>query len=374
MIGYVKIAIRRKACTSKMVQVFFFRKFVLEEHIFFTEFCKKAILTVEKWRQTDKNYKVGDFVMSMEFERKRIEYLNNWPNVEPFEIEKQYYSLVDKMKLENRTIFIPFPLKTNTDLSYNKTISFMVEAVEQLEKNPNYSYEFIFKAYDCFSSLFYGNVKQITDKNKWLCDNEWTRALDEHPRLHDAFIEMLRVMPVKACQYLYSRLAKDGEASYNRTTTSISGGTTIESEKRKELIDSVKNKYGYDCAQYSESIRKASLLYRHIFTDPSVVICDKTYAITTQDKLHILVSGFLYTLRNDTMHGDNISITKSSKTTLGTYAVDYFAYLLLYYLLLLLILKRNSSDYSMDVYDLLAENIEKNTHLYKLLFGKETEK
>lgn len=46
--------------------------------------------------------------MSMEFERKRIEYLNNWPNVEPFEIEKQYYSLVDKMKLENRTILYLF--------------------------------------------------------------------------------------------------------------------------------------------------------------------------------------------------------------------------------------------------------------------------
>ena len=84
-----------------------------------------------------------------------------------------------------------------------------------------------------------------------------------------------------------------------------------------------------------------------------------------EDKLHILVSGFLYTLRNEIMHGSSISITKSSKTTLGTYAIDYFAYLLLYYLLIILIINYFSSDYPDNVYDELAENIKGNISLYK---------
>ena len=62
--------------------------------------------------------------MSTDFKEKRIEYLNNWPNVEPFDIEKQYYSLVDRIKKESGTIFVPFRLKKNNDTSYNKTISF----------------------------------------------------------------------------------------------------------------------------------------------------------------------------------------------------------------------------------------------------------
>ena len=49
--------------------------------------------------------------MSVDFKKKRIVYLNNWPNVEPFEIEKKYYSLVEKIKNEHETIFIPYPLK-----------------------------------------------------------------------------------------------------------------------------------------------------------------------------------------------------------------------------------------------------------------------
>lgn len=58
------------------------------------------------------------------------------------------------LKEEKKTIFVPFPLKRNGNVSYNKTISFMIEAVEQLERYPNFSYEFIFKAYDCFMDFF----------------------------------------------------------------------------------------------------------------------------------------------------------------------------------------------------------------------------
>ena len=42
--------------------------------------------------------------MSIDFKEKRINYLNNWPNVEPFDIEKAYYILVDKVKKENGTV------------------------------------------------------------------------------------------------------------------------------------------------------------------------------------------------------------------------------------------------------------------------------
>ena len=71
------------------------------------------------------------------------------------------------------------------------------------------------------------------------------------------------------------------------------------------------------------------------------------------------------------MHGSSIAITKSSKTTLGTYAMDYFVFLLLYYLLIILVVNKFSSDYSPDIYDLLADNIDSNIALYHQLFGNE---
>ena len=139
-------------------------------------------------------------------------------------------------------------------------------------------------------------------------------------------------------------------------------------------IDDIEKKYGLDYGRYSETIRKASLLYRYLLKNDTILINTKTYNISVKDRLHILVSGFLYTLRNDIMHGSSISITKSSKTTLGTYAIDYFGFLLKYYLLLFLILNKFSSEYPSDVYDKLSNNIELNMNLYDEIFGKEIEK
>lgn len=104
------------------------------------------------------------------------------------------------------------------------------------------------------------------------------------------------------------------------------------------------------------------------------MVNNNNYYISLEDKLHILVSGFLYTLRNDIMHGSSISITKSSKTTLGTFAIDYYAYLLLYYLLVTLIINKFPTDYSNNDYYTLAKNIEENINLYKQLFGSEIER
>lgn len=46
---------------------------------------------------------------------------------------KEYYNLVKKLKEEKDTIFVPFQLKKNNDMFYNKTSSFMIEAIDQLE-------------------------------------------------------------------------------------------------------------------------------------------------------------------------------------------------------------------------------------------------
>lgn len=314
--------------------------------------------------------------MATDFKKRRIDYLNNWPNVEPFEIEKVYCDLVKKIKTEEGTVFVPFPLKENLDVSFNKTVSFMIDAVEQLEKYPNFSYEFIFKAYDCYMDLYHPGVHQITDKNKKLCDNEWKNIFNVHPGLLGAFERLISLMPVRACQYLYLRLAEKSveNKAYQRVTTDISGGVSANSRKRKDLVDAIEVKYGVDYNRYPDTIRKASLLYRYILKNSNVSIDAQTYDIAIEDKLHILVSGFLYTLRNDIMHGSSISITKSSKTTLSTYAIDYFAFLLLYYLLIILIVNKNPQNYSVDVYDRMANNIDRNIHLYMQLFDREVER
>ncbi|WP_432631015.1 hypothetical protein [Brotaphodocola sp.] len=308
---------------------------------------------------------------SIDFKEKRIEYINNWPNSEPFEIEKKYFLLIEKTKQKRGTIFKPFQLVRNDDVIYNKTVSFIIEALDQLDKYPNFSYEFLFKAYDCFLNKYYPSNLNITDKNKKLCDNEWKKIIDSNLSLKISIKKLLAVIPVKACQYLYIRITDHtgDNQPYKRVSTGVSGGLTNSSIKRREILDAIETKCGVDYDNYANSIRKASLLYRYILTNDTVVI-DKSYEITIDDKLNILMSGFLYTLRNDIMHGSNIAITKSSKTTLGTYAIDYYAFLLLYNLLIILIINFFPNDYSIDTYNQLADNIIENLDIYVEMFGK----
>lgn len=299
------------------------------------------------------------------FKRKRIEYLNNWPNVEPFEIEKQYYDNVKTLKLLKNTIFIPFLLKSEEDAEYNKAISFMIDAIEELEKYPNYAFEFVFKAYDVFSKTIYNG--NITDRNKWLCDNKWTLLIEANPKLNDAIQLLLKSIPMKACQYIYTRICDRSSKAYARISKQIGGGR--ENANRKNIIESIENKYGYDYNIYNKSIRPASALYRFMLHNEEIDVDGSKYSVSMCDKLHFLVSGYIYTLRNDTMHGDNISITKSSKTNMSTYANNYYAFLFMYYLVIILILDKYSSNYSMNKYEELALNIEQNVELYKELFG-----
>lgn len=312
----------------------------------------------------------------MDYKEKRMEYMNNWPNSEPFEVEKKYYSVVKKIREEKGTIFFPFGLEKDDNVSFNKTVSFIIEAFDQLEKYPNISYEFLFKAYDCFIKEYYTSVNNITDKNKKICDNEWKNVIDSNEKLRKAFSKLFSVIPVKACQYLYIRLSEHSgdNQPYKRVSTDISGSETSFSDKRKQIMDAIEYMYGVDYNNYADSIRKASLMYRYILKNDIIDIGGRTYKISTNDRLHILVSGFLYTLRNDIMHGSSIAITKSSKTTIGTYAIDYYAFMLLYYLVVVLIVNKFKDKYDEKIYESLADNINSNVDFYISIFNKSVDK
>ena len=145
---------------------------------------------------------------------------------------------------------------------------------------------------------------------------------------------------------------------------------------RKSVIDSLISHFGEcDYNNYNNTIRKPSMLIKtHILDKGYFEINNTEYNVDFNTKLHIIVSGFLYTLRNDTMHGSSISISKSSMANMATFANSYYAFLLLYYLTVMLFIYNNIADYDSNVYDELAENILDNTERYKKLFGKHLNK
>ena len=69
-----------------------------------------TIVSSENYRLNEQKTQDNGRITEMEsedFKAKRINYLNNWPNVEPFEIEKKYYFLIKNLlkKLQKCSFF-----------------------------------------------------------------------------------------------------------------------------------------------------------------------------------------------------------------------------------------------------------------------------
>lgn len=294
-----------------------------------------------------------------DFKTKRIEYINNWPNADKFEFESQYE---EKYKAVNNGIpFIPYVMCANTDEFYNKAISFMIDSLESLSQRPNHSFEFIFTAYDIYSHSI-SLVDRITERNQRMV-SDWSTLIQSDINLSNAFDELIKHIPQKSLQYIFSRMYDS-----RITNRCVKNSDLTTNVNRTNLLNQLKNKYSANYSDYSTGIRPGSRLLYHILTQSSVVIDGTSYAISLEDKLHLIISGFLYSLRNDTTHGSSISATKSRFTNMGTFANSYFAFLMTYYLLLLLIIDNTSTNKAQAISD-LAQNINTNVCNYVALFG-----
>lgn len=112
--------------------------------------------------------------------------------------------------------------------------------------------------------------------------------------------------------------------------------------KLNRTIDAIFRHYHYDPLHFNDSIRQSALLYRKIFANNTIVVDGTTFNITDNLRLHLLVSGIIYSLRNDSLHGSSMSSTKSSKTTPKRYAMNYYCYLATYTLLMLLLVDKST--------------------------------
>lgn len=296
----------------------------------------------------------------MDYKIKRIQYINNWPNEKKFDVEMLYE---EKYKNTNQgKPFIPYCMSFNTDEYYNKALSFMIDALESLSCKPNHSFEFIFTAYDIYSKSIFEIGHNITHRNSNLVSH-WSALIENNNKLQISFYNLLKKIPQKSLQYIFSKLFD--ERIFNRC---IVNSDNSENSNRKCLLTSIKNKYSNTYSDYATGIRPGSRLLYHVLCESTVCIDGITYVVSLGDKIHILISGFLYSLRNDSMHGSSISCTKSSLSKLSTMANSYFSFLLTYYFLLLLIIEKTSLNKSQDL-SLIAENIDINLDNYIKLFG-----
>lgn len=307
-----------------------------------------------------------------DFKQKRVDYINSWPNVAPFEAEKEYSDRIHALYAHSP--FVPFKLEYSNEVHYNRAISFIIDALEVLDAKPMQAFGYTFTAYDLYSKYIPGSKPQITERNIDFCDT-WNQAISGNSQLLTAFEKLFEKAPLKMMQYYFLSMKDELQQQisnpqsktpvYSRSIRIRNGG---KDPNREAILNWIRTNYSGNFVDYRTNIRKASCLIHRLLTDSSVIINGTTYALSLHDHLCIMASGMLYSLRNDIQHGSSISSTKSSMTNLRTFAMGYYAFMMMYYLLMILIIDQTRTDKA-SAYNELATNIDTNLTAFINIFG-----
>lgn len=301
-----------------------------------------------------------------EYVQKRIDYINNWPDVTPFQAEVNYKKRCDGfIEKNNRLPFSLVKLWVDNDEKYNKSISHFIDSLDVIPYHPNHAFSFAFSALDYYCKTIYSSnntticLKKLADEISDLAivNNDVNNILDL----------LFSAVPVSALLYLYKCLEPTSRA-YTRCTRNTNNR---DNSYRKNIIDSIFTFYGYDTSNFNASIRQAALLYRKTFRIDNINVDGSILSINNDFRLHILISGLLYSLRNDSFHGSSMSSTKSSLTSPERYALNYYSYLATYTLLMIVFIEKTgvSTINKTDKFTELKSITIKNVDDFRALFG-----
>ena len=304
-----------------------------------------------------------------DYKRKRVDYINQWPQSSLFDAELQYYQRCEAFVETNGVQpFLPLKMWYEADKDYNIALSRIIESLESMPTKPHHAFSYAFICFDLYSEKIAPTGKNITERIKYIIDRIDLLA-QQNPDIDQLLKDLFSSIPMQSTLFMYKVLFEDlssNDQVYKRVTKDYNG---VDNANRKALLNSIYQKYGYDKTQFGSSIRKGSALLRKLLFQNSIILGNDTYTIDRIIRLHLLLSGFLYSLRNSSAHGDSISITKSSNTSPERYALNYYAFLSMYCICLLLLIDGSTAIDENTKYKELSTVMGNNISNMKKLFG-----
>ncbi|MCT9852289.1 hypothetical protein P2R64_23610 [Priestia megaterium] len=361
------------------------------------------------------------------FYKSRLEYNNKWPNGTLNDssctiLQENFLQMLEK---ENMTqLFSPLKLKDIDSPAMNVAVSYIIDALDQLPLRPDIAFDQIWRALD-YQFHYLKRIRNWKDKNTSLGMMEQTlhELLCDYLRndKYNTVTKMLQtlasIIPNQTGEYIARRLfVEEGEraASHvrdhqsriqDRFKNSIfhndlykefesryesikNQEQSIRHTKIKKLKDELnfkKNKKNIlgKINKLKISDPRSSAVYHtgrlacYLINGETVEFTSKSYALSQEQQMKLIVLGLLYTYRNERFHGSIFSsVFRSSSASLNTYAHAYYMFILAYFILLILIapiLHDESSDYDSleQVFDEISHNILHNTDQFKKVFSKQ---
>jgi hypothetical protein len=129
------------------------------------------------------------------------------------------------------------------------------------------------------------------------------------------------------------------------------------------VLKSRRNKY------QDIGIRQEAMFLRKVLLGEEVTGDHPPLKLTDVSRAHLLISGLLYTARNERFHGQSFSPFVSSQASISTYVHPYFLFVATYALLMNLWTANEDHRESLSAV-VVKQNTESNLELGRQIFGR----
>ena len=342
-----------------------------------------------------------------DYYKKRAAYINSWPDVQPFEAELKYQQRCEAFRKKyGRLPFQPMQMPESDEPVYNRVLTFLIEALEEIPCKPNHAFNYLFTGFDNFTESVY-SISNNTIRIKHIYHDITNGSCKQNQNVINTILsELFACFPLGAGKYLFNNLYEFKNNKMN--TTNIFKRITEDEHQHvikdyKNILNAIRDKYDLANAikEKEEQNKKkkqstdneivkikaadgqrmmAGQLFQILFSITPVKIKEQksgkeqTFDIDLAFRVNLLLSGILFSLRNDSFHGSLMVSTKSSKATIELYASDYYCFLAIYVLLMLMLIEKSgiASDEAdkNTLYQDLLTNVRANMENYRLLFAE----
>ncbi|MFH8567181.1 hypothetical protein [Streptomyces sp. NPDC017993] len=240
-------------------------------------------------------------------------------------IEEQFRERLDGT---GARLFMPVSLTYSDDSWYNTQISYLLEAYDALPNRPDIAFDSTWKVFESTATrtarMRSGSAHKITQSLTYL---------SEHVALDGAVLDsLLGDLPSQTCEYLFKKIithAADGDGQRVRgRLTGVNDRKDATGARIKDFLTLVEGKYLVPADV--DANRKGAMLLRRALAGETLSIEGVEVTLPEKARLRILMSGLLYTARNERYHGEAFSPFYSSAATLRTYTHPHYLFLSTY--------------------------------------------
>lgn len=316
--------------------------------------------------------------------QKRINFIRDWTadrSVYPealFDIEEQF---LERLKKTGGLRFRPLPMPNIDDRDYHIILTFIIDALRFLPLRPDLAFDACWKALENVAAELTGQSKTTEALMSLARDHSGPLCKDDMALRHAA-TELFAAAPVQTWEDVSKNLiallieefdengklkSKPQERAVARVIRFPDANNINQLEY---LLLDLKRSHAPNGTLTAEGQRKCALFLRRLFRgtlDESKTSVRGAFDLSVNDKVHFMISGVMYTFRNQRFHGSRPTPFFTSAASMTTYAHAYFMFLCTYSFLLLVL--NLQPRFALTPHD-VSENILANVASLKLLFER----